>query len=82
MKILLTTAMVIFVLLGVTACGGGYYKVKDLGSDNIYYTKDLEQNKGSVVLKDANTGSTVTLQNSEVIEINKEEFNANTKKEK
>jgi len=32
-------------------------------------------------LKDAKTGSTVTLQNSEVTKINKEEFKANTKKE-
>ena len=59
-KILFKTAMVIFVLLGVSACGG-YYKVRDLATDKIYYTKDMGKYMGSVVLKDANTGATVTL---------------------
>ncbi len=77
---LMSTVMAIFVLLSVSACGG-YYKVKDPTTDNVYYTKDLKQKNGTVMLKDANTGSMVTIQNSEVTEINKEEVKANTKKE-
>ena len=81
-NMLLTTALAISIAFGVTACGGGYYKVMDPSTEKIYYTKDLKEEKGGAIkIKDANTGSTVTLQNSEVTEINKEEFKANTKKE-
>ncbi|MFZ0611555.1 MAG: hypothetical protein WAM73_04900 [Desulfobacterales bacterium] len=72
-----------FILLGISACGGNYYRVKDTTTDKTYYTHQLEEEKGGAVkLKDANTGSTVTLQNSEVTPINKGEFKANTKIEK
>lgn len=81
-NIILTTALVILVVFGLSACGGGYYKVMDPATEKTYYTKDLKEEKGGAIkIKDANTGSTVTLQNSEVTEINKEEFKANTKKE-
>ncbi|MDX2455084.1 hypothetical protein [Desulfosarcina sp.] len=79
---LISTVLAIFFLIGITACGGGYYKVKDTSTDKMYFTNKLEKETGGAVkLKDANTGSEVTLQNSEVTEINKEEFKANTKKE-
>lgn len=82
MKIrILAVAAALTVLIGISACGE-YYKVKDPATDKIYYTNELEKQKGgAVTLKDASTGSTVTLQNSEVTEINKEEFKANSKKE-
>ena len=74
-------AMAFIVLLILTACGGSYYKVTDPATDKVYYTKEVKQEKGGAVkLMDSNTGSTVTLQNSEVTEINKEEYNANTPK--
>lgn len=74
-------AMALFILLFLTACGGSYYKVTDPATDKVYYTKEVKQEKGGAVkLTDANTGSMVTLQNSEVSEINKEEYNANTPK--
>lgn len=80
-RIIISIVVAIFVAAAITACGGGYYKVKDVSTDKIYYTDKIENEKGGAVrLKDANTDSTVTLQNSEVTEINKEEFNANTKK--
>ena len=79
-KIKMVTAFSL--LLFLTACGGGYYKVTDPSTDKVYYTKDIEKEKGGAVkIIDANTGSMVTLQNSEVMEINKEEYNANTPKE-
>ena len=75
-------SLAVALLLVLSACGGGYYKVTDPTSGKTYYTNDLSEEKsGAVKLKDANTGGTVTLQNSEVIKINKEEFKANTKKQ-
>lgn len=74
-------ATALFLLVSLTACGGGYYKVTDPATDKIYYTTEVKSEKGGAVkLMDANTGSMVTLQNSEVIEINKEDFRANTPK--
>ena len=77
---LFLVALAIFVLLGIAACGS-YYMIKDIQSDKTYFTNEVEREKGGAVkFKDANTGSTVTIQNSEVTEINKEEFKANTPK--
>jgi hypothetical protein len=77
---LFIVALSIFVLLGISACGS-YYMVKDIQSDKTFFTKEIEKEKGGAVrFKDANTGSTVTIQNSAVKEINKEEFKANTAK--
>ena len=73
-------AMAMIALITLSACGS-YYMVKDVTTDKVFYTKDLKRNDGTVILKDANTGDTVTLHNSEVSEINKETFKANTKKQ-
>ena len=74
--------LVLFAALLITACGGGYYMVKDPATDKTYYTDKIKEEKGGAIkLKDANTGSEVTLQTSEVTKINKEEFKANTKKD-
>ena len=79
---LLSTVLAIFILIGITACFGGYYMVKDPATDKTYYTdKIIEEKGGAIKLKDANTGSSITLQNSEVTKIKKEEFKANTKKD-
>ena len=77
---LFSTVLILLLFFGIVACGG-YYRVKDLIGGNVYYTKDLDRENGTVMLKDANTGNTVTLQNSEVAEINKEEFKANIKEQ-
>jgi len=79
----LKIASVFSALLFLSACSATYYKVTDPSTDKVYYTSEIEMEKGGAVkLMDANTGSMVTLQNSEVMEINKEEYNANTPKEK
>ena len=63
------------------ACSS-YYKVTDPGSGSTYYTSKIKKkSSGFVEFEDANTGSTVTLQSSEVKEINKEEYRANTPKD-
>ena len=78
----LATILAFFILFGVFACGGGYYKVVDPATDKTYYTKKINTEKGGAIkIKDANTGSTVTLQNSEVTQVKKDEFKANTEKE-
>lgn len=73
--------MALLVALVLSACGGGYFKVTEPVTGKIYYTDDLNrEDNGSVRLVDAATGSSVTLQSSEVKEITSEEFRANTKK--
>ena len=60
-----------------------YYKISDPTTDKMYYADDFDRKKnGSVEFGDALTGSEVRIENSEVTEINEEEFKANTKKEK
>jgi hypothetical protein len=69
------TLVVLAALLGASGCGPTYYKVTDPTSGKIYYTESLEKQKsGGVRLRDAGTGRTVTLQNSEVQTVPKEEF--------
>jgi uncharacterized protein YceK len=59
---------------------GSYYKVTDPASKNIYYTEAIEQMKsGAVKFKDAKTGGEITLQSSEVKEIDSKEFQEGTK---
>ncbi len=66
----------VLILGGVGGCGG-HYAVKDPASGTTYYTKSIDKKKSGVVtLKDARTGSKVTLQSSEVHKISKEEFEA------
>lgn len=69
-------------LAGLSACTT-YYKVTDPTSQKVYYTTDVEQEKGgSVSLKDANSGAQVTIQNSEVVEISSDEYKTATAKPK
>lgn len=66
----------VLVLLVLAGCGG-YWQVIDPASKNIYYTEEVDQMKGGAVkFIDAKTGSQVTLQNSEVKEVSKDEFKA------
>ena len=77
-------AIFTILLFGTIVLSGcaSYYKVTDTASGNVYYTTKIDKAKsGSIKFKDANTGSDVTLQSSEVLKIKKEEYKANTKKE-
>lgn len=63
--------------LSVIAAGcTSYYRVTDPGSGKAYYTTKVDEadKGGAVKIKDDKTGSTVTLQSSEVKEISKEEY--------
>jgi hypothetical protein len=65
-------------IAGLAACTT-YYKVTDPTSQKVYYTTEVDQEKsGAVSLKDAGTGARVTIQNSEVVEIDGDEYKAAT----
>ena len=53
-----------------------YYQIKDPDTGYVYYADDLKTLKGGAVrFTDANTGNDVTVQDSDIKEIPKEEFN-------
>ncbi|MGD9303168.1 MAG: hypothetical protein PVF79_02830 [Desulfobacterales bacterium] len=80
-KLVVIFTILLFGTIVLSGCTS-YYKVTDTASGNVYYTTKIDQSKSkSVKFKDVNTGSDVTLQSSEVLEIDKEEYKANTKKE-
>jgi len=62
----------------VGGCSSTYYKVTDPNSGNAYYTEKVDTlvSTGAVKVKDARTGSVVTLQSSEVKEISEKEYKA------
>lgn len=61
----------------IWGCSTHYYQVNDPLTGKTYYTDDLKKIKGDgIELKDARTGGTVIIQNSEVKEINKYEFDS------
>jgi hypothetical protein len=68
------TLCVLVCAVMVGGCGS-YYKVSDPTTGRVYYTEDLqEKDGGAVALRDGRDGSTVTIQNSSVQKISKEEF--------
>jgi len=79
MKRLVVNGWIVLTLglfLSVTGCAT-YYKVTDPQSGKIYYTEKLDYMKGGAVqLKDAKSGSVVTIQNSEVKQVGSDEYKA------
>ncbi len=70
--------LVVVLCIGIIVVGcASYYKVTDPQSGKEFYTQEIEHVKGGAVkVKDARTGSIVTLQNSEVKEISEKEYKA------
>lgn len=67
-------AMLLVTCLLLAGCTS-YYRVTDLTTQQNYYTTDVDtKSSGAVVFKDSRTGSQVTLQSSQITEINKEEY--------
>jgi hypothetical protein len=65
--------------LAMAAAGcTSYYRVTDPASGKNYYTTKVSEagRAGAVKIKDEKTGSTVTLQSSEVKEISEDEYKA------
>jgi hypothetical protein len=63
-------------VIAVIALSGctDYYKVTDPSSNRVYYSTDVQKREGAVSLRDAASGNTVTIQNSEVAKISEQEF--------
>ena len=69
---------VLLLPLVLSAGCSSYYRVTDPASGNTYYTKDVnKKGGGAVTLKDAATGDKVTLQNSQISKVSKEEYETN-----
>ena len=61
----------------VFGCGTTYYQVRDPSSGSTYYTTQVEEEKGgAVTLKDHRTNAQVTIQNSEVMEMTADQYDA------
>ena len=71
-------ALGLFACTVMTAGCTNYYRVTDPASGKSYYSTEVKETGrgGAVKIKDAKTGSTVTLQSSEVKEISEEEYKA------
>ncbi len=65
-------AVVVFSVL-LAGCAS-YYKVSDPSTGKTYYTEEVKRNGSAVEFKDAQTGGVMTLQNSEVQEIDKQQY--------
>ena len=64
--------------LGLAGCGSTYYLVKDPGSSAEYYTTAIKKSGSAVEFKDSKTLTNMTLQNSQVSEITKDQYSAAT----
>lgn len=63
-----------FVIVMAGGCAS-YYKIKDPASGTTYYTQEIDKLEGGAVkIKDQRSGSDVTIQNSEVNKITKDEY--------
>ena len=72
-RLLCATAMVGTALI-ISGCTT-YYQVREPAGGRAYYTTDLEDTRaGAVKFKDGKSGATITLQNSEVQEIPKDQY--------
>ena len=78
-KVATVVAITLF-LLGMAGCSK-YYQVRDPMSGNLYYTSEIkDKSTGAIRFEDAGTNSIITLQNSEVKNISKSEFNEGLEK--
>jgi hypothetical protein len=75
-----TSAILCGLALAVAGCSS-HYRVTDPASGKTYYTTKINDagRAGAVKIKDDRTGSTVTLQSSEVKEISADEYEAGLK---
>ncbi len=74
-------ALALFIVACASLCLSGcsdYYKIRDPVSGTVYYTNDFEKKSGGAIrFKDIVTQQLITLNNSEVMRITKDEYRAN-----
>jgi len=64
--------------IGLAACASTYYLIKDPHDGREYYTTKFHRSGGAISFKDDKTQSAVTLESSEIIEISKDQYRADT----
>jgi len=69
----LRTVIALLSAVSLAACAH-YFKVTDPASGKVFYTEDVDRKGSAVEFKDAQTGNTVTLQNSEIMQIDKQAY--------
>ena len=69
----LRTLAFALVAVGIAACAHTYYQVTDPASGKVFYTEEIKRNGPAIEFKDQ-SGSVVTLQNSEIKQIDKKEY--------
>jgi len=74
MSMLKTLVVLLATVIICAGCAGSYYKVTDPANGKVFYTEEVKRNGSAVEFKDATTGSIVTLQNSEVTQIDKSAY--------
>jgi hypothetical protein len=68
----------VYVLLLVSGCAS-YYQITDQVSKKVYYTRDYDRRaSGAVEFKDEKSRATVTLQSSEITEVSRQQYEAET----
>jgi hypothetical protein len=70
---MLRTVIVLLSVVSLAACAH-YFKVTDPASGKVFYTEDIDRKGSAVEFKDAQTGGAVTLQNSEIMQIDKQAY--------
>jgi hypothetical protein len=75
-RFLIASLAPLTVLLGLGACGSTYYLVKDPHTGREYYTTAVARSSDAIRFRDSKTQSTVMLQNSEIIEISRDQYRA------
>ncbi len=79
-KGLFLIVLTVFLTAFLASCGS-YYKITEPTTQKVYYATDIDKvDSGAVSFKDEITQKKVTIQNSEISEISKEEFNLKTAK--
>ena len=71
------TAMALCVVLLAGSGCTSYYRVTDPHTSKVYYTTKIDRKgSGAAMIKDGRTGNMVSIQNSEIEQISKEEYDA------
>ena len=71
----LRALVVVLLTVSLAACAH-YFKVADPATGKVFYTEDIDRKGSAVEFKDAQTGGVITLQNSQITQIDKQAYEA------
>jgi hypothetical protein len=72
---MLRALIVVLSTVSLAACAH-YFKVADPATGKVFYTEDIDRKGSAVEFKDAQTGGVMTLQNSQITQIDKQAYEA------